>query len=295
MTLRHLRIFVTVCQEGSITKAAEKLYIAQPSVSFAIKEMEEKYDALLFERLSRKLHITPFGESIYDYAQRILILYDEMDNHFASLQSKKTIHIGCGTAIGSFYMPQIVREFTSIHKDAKIYITVNNALAIEKLVAENIIDFAMMEGTNRPHNLCQDLLQVNKIVAICNKCHPLAGKQEVTAEDLVHEDLLLREKLSPTRQSVDTFFFNHNLTVTPVWESMDAAALINAVNENLGISFIPLNHLMAFDNENIVILNVKDFHAERFVNILYHKDKHLTPFMQEFIQFCRDSIYFQSN
>lgn len=295
MTLRHLRIFVTVCQEGSITKAAEKLYIAQPSVSFAIKELEEKYNALLFERLSRKLHITPFGESIYDYAQRILILYDEMDTHFESFQSKKTIRVGCGTTIGNFYMPQLVRDFTAIHRDTKIYVSINSAVAIERMVTENTVDFAMMEGTNRPHNLSQELLQVNQIVAICNKRHPLARKQEVTAEDLVHEDLLLREQFSPTRQAVDTFFFNHNMTVIPAWESMDAAPLLNAVNENLGISFIPLNHLMSFANENIVILNVKDFHADRFVNILCHKGKYLNPFMQEFIQFCRDSIYFQSS
>lgn len=295
MTLRHLRIFVTVCQKGSVTKAAEKLYIAQPSISFSIKELEEHYKSPLFERLSRKLYITPFGESIYNYAQRILTLYDEMDTQFESFQSQKVIHIGCGTTIASFYMPQMVREFYQSHMDAKIYVTVNNASEIESMIADNLLDFAMMEGTNRPHNLSQTLLQINQIVAICHKLHPLAKKQEITAEDLVNEDLLLRERFSPTRQAVDTFFLNHNLTVTPVWESMDAAALLNAVNENLGVSFLPLNHLITFHNENIVILNIKNFHADRFVNILHHKDKQLTPFMQEFIEFCRNSIYFQSN
>ena len=295
MTLRHLKIFVTVYQEGSVTKAAEKLYIAQPAVSYAIKELEQHYQAPLFERLSRKLYITPFGETIYDYAQRILALYEEMDTHFESIQAQKTIHVGCGTAIGSFYMPKIVRDFYAIHPDAKIYITVNNAEVIEFMVSNNDLDFAMMEGTSKPHNLSQSLLQINQIVAICNNRHPMAVKKEVTAEELAREDLLLREKFSPTRQSVDTFFYNHNLAVTPLWESMDAAALLNAVNENLGISFIPLNHLRAFDDSNITILNVKDFRADRFVNILHHKDKHLTPVMQEFIQFCRDSPYFISS
>ena len=295
MTLRHLRIFVAVCQEGSVTKAAEKLYIAQPSVSFAIKELEEHYSNPLFERLSRKIYITPFGETIYNYAQRVLSLYDEMDNRFESFHTQKTIRIGCGTAIGSFYMPPIVKEFSNIHPDSQIYITVNNASVIESLVADNTLDFAMMEGTNHPHHLSQTLLQVNKIVAICNKNHPLAKKNEVTALDLSKEPLLLREKNSPTRQSTDSFFYNHNLAITPFWESMDAAALINAVKENLGISFIPANHIMAFNNDDVVILNVKDFHADRFVNLLHHKDKILTPFMQQFIGFCRNSIYFQSN
>lgn len=73
MTLRHLKIFVVVCQEKSITRAAEKLYIAQPAVSFAIKELENNYGTRLFERLSRKLYITPFGQEVYNYAQRMVL------------------------------------------------------------------------------------------------------------------------------------------------------------------------------------------------------------------------------
>ena len=295
MTLRHLKIFVTVCQEGSITRAAEKLYIAQPSVSLSIKELEQYYGEPLFERLSRKLYITPFGSTIYDYAIRILNLYDEMDKNFNTFHRQKTIRIGCGTAIGSFYMPQLVSEFCSIHPDSQIYVTVNNASVIENMVTENTLDFAMMEGTTHPHNLAQSLLQHNRIIAICNKNHPLSSREEVTASDLVREHLLLREKNSPTRQAVDSFFYNNNLTVTPFWESMDAAALINAVKQNLGIAFIPSNHLISFNTESLAVLNVKDFHGSRFVNLLHHKDKILTPLMQEFIEFCRNSIYFHSD
>ena len=295
MTLRHLKIFVIVCQEGSITKAAEKMYIAQPSISLAIKELEQHYDAPLFERLSRKLYITPFGKTVYDYALRILNLYDEMDKNFNTFQSQKTIRVGCGTAIGSFYMPQLVSEFCTTHPDSQIYVTVNNASVIESMVTENSLDFAMMEGTTHPHNLTQSLLQYNRIIAICNKSHPLSSRPLVTASDLAGEHLLLREKNSPPRQAVDSFFYNNNMTITPFWESMDAAALINAVNQNLGIAFIPSNHLISFDTKKIVVLKVQGFQVNRFVNLLYHKDKILTPLMQEFIEFCRSSIYFHSN
>ena len=80
MTLRHLRIFVAVCTWGSITRAAEKLHMAQPSVSLAIRELEEYYQLQLFDRISRKLYLTGDGERFLKYASHITSLFDEMEN-----------------------------------------------------------------------------------------------------------------------------------------------------------------------------------------------------------------------
>ena len=80
MTLRHLRIFVAVCTWGSITRAAEKLHMAQPSVSLAIRELEEYYQLQLFDRISRKLYLTDDGERFLKYASHITSLFDEMEN-----------------------------------------------------------------------------------------------------------------------------------------------------------------------------------------------------------------------
>ena len=81
MTLRHLRIFVAVYQERSITRAADRLHLAQPSVSLAIRELEENYKIRLFERFSRRLFITEQGEQLYDYALHIISLFDEMEEN----------------------------------------------------------------------------------------------------------------------------------------------------------------------------------------------------------------------
>lgn len=80
MTLRHLRIFVAVCTWGSITRAAEKLHMAQPSVSLAIRELEEYYQLQLFDRISRKLYLTGDGERFLKYASHITSLFDEKWN-----------------------------------------------------------------------------------------------------------------------------------------------------------------------------------------------------------------------
>ena len=77
MTLRHLRIYVTVCETGSMTAAAKKLYIAQPSISLAVSEMERYYGVRLFDRISRRLYMTDSGRQTLEYARHIIALFDE--------------------------------------------------------------------------------------------------------------------------------------------------------------------------------------------------------------------------
>ena len=77
MNIRHLRVFTEVCRCGSMSQAARNLYIAQPSVSQTISELEQHYDVKLFDRLSHKLYLTPAGKKLLTYAKHILSLYDE--------------------------------------------------------------------------------------------------------------------------------------------------------------------------------------------------------------------------
>ena len=94
MTLRHLYIFIAVYQEMSITKAAERLHLAQPRVSQAVKELEEEYGVRLFERLNRKLFVTEKGERLYDYAVHLLELSQEMEEDLLSSGNGGRIRLG---------------------------------------------------------------------------------------------------------------------------------------------------------------------------------------------------------
>lgn len=82
MSIRHFRIFIAVAEEENITKAAKKLYLTQPTVSIAIKEIEEHYGARFFERINQRLHITEEGKRFLDYAKHFIAMYDEMEIAF---------------------------------------------------------------------------------------------------------------------------------------------------------------------------------------------------------------------
>ena len=108
MTLRHLRIFLAVCREGSATAAAEKLYIAQPTVSVAIRELEEHYSVTLFDRIGRRLFLTDAGRQMQSYAQHIVALLDEMEARSQDWEETGTLRLGSSITIGTVQLPGIV-------------------------------------------------------------------------------------------------------------------------------------------------------------------------------------------
>lgn len=111
MTLRHLKIFVTVCETNSVTKAGEKLYIAQPSISLAISELESYYGIKLFDRIGKRLQITEAGKNFLQYAAHIVGLFEEMESKVRNFDTIGVLRVGASIAIGNFLLPKYVVEF----------------------------------------------------------------------------------------------------------------------------------------------------------------------------------------
>ena len=115
MTLRHMKIFVSVYQNNGITRASEELHLAQPSVSLAIRELEDYYGIRLFDRISRRLYVTEQGRMFYDYALHIVSLFDEMELGIRNWEHMGTLRIGSSITIGNFLLPGLVKKFTTTH------------------------------------------------------------------------------------------------------------------------------------------------------------------------------------
>src|SRR5512133_2776400 len=101
MNFRHLRIFLTVCEVGNMTRAAKELYMAQPSVSQAIAELEKYYEVRLFERLNHKLYVTEAGKRLQSYAHHILNLSEQARKELADLNQGGSVRIGASLTVGA--------------------------------------------------------------------------------------------------------------------------------------------------------------------------------------------------
>ena len=165
---------------------------------------------------------------------------------------------------------------------------IHNAMSLTPAPTNhNNLDILLLEEAEGFSNFIQKSLKTEPLVFICHKNHPLTYLETVTAHDLIKEPLLLREKASPLRNSIDYYFSKFGLNPQPLWESMDYSVLINAVSNRIGISVVPLSIYYATLNDTITKLNVPDFDIKRTLNVFFHKDKTFSPMLNEFLEFCK--------
>ena len=199
MTLRHFRIFAAVCKEGGVTKAAKSLYLAQPAVSLAVRELEEHYGVRLFDRIGHRLYLTQAGKEFLRYTDRILALCDELETGARQWGDRSPLHIGSSMTIGTKLLPALVQDFRRRYPSVKVTVEIQNSGVIEEKLLENAMDFALIESAPHSGKLACRRFSGDRMVAVCSPKDPLAKEQGVTLAQLMTKPLLLREKGSGTR------------------------------------------------------------------------------------------------
>lgn len=287
MTLRHMKIFVAVCDCKSVTLAAEKLNFTQPAVSLAIKELENYYGIKLFDRISRKLFITEDGKQFLRYARKIISLFDEMEKGIKDWDSFGLLRIGSSITIGTCLIPQYVKEFSVKYPNVKVNVTIDNSSVIEKKILSNELDFALIEGLAHSENITSKSFLKDELVLVCGVNHSLSKATEISLDELAKQTLILREKGSGTREILDSTFLTQGITVTPAWESISTEAIISAVSSGIGVSVLPYKLVKHdLDSHRLVKVKIHDIEFKRNFHIIYHKDKHLSNSALAFIDMC---------
>ncbi len=282
-----MSIFVAVCEENSVTKAAQRLHIAQPAVSLAVKELEAYYDARLFDRISRRLHLTDAGRKMLEYASHIVSLFGEMENGMRQWERSGKLRIGASITIGTHLMPQYVSAFRKDHPESSIEVLISSSDLIEKKILQSELDFALIEGIVHSDSIVGHAFMKDRLAAICAPSCALCQEDAITMEQLLSQPLLLREPGSGTRELFDHIMASFERSYTPSWESTSTIALINAVKSGLGVSVLP--YMLVLDElkrGSIVELKVENLHFDRGYHIIHHKNKLLTNLAKEFIAMC---------
>ena len=279
MTIRHLRIFVTVCQCGSITEAARQMYVAQPSVSLAIGELE---------RHSRKLRITEAGKKLYDYAASLVSLYGEMEERMADQNIGGSLYVGSSITIGNRLLTGVVKRFREKNPLVAVRARVDNSDNIERLTAEGELDMGLIEGVAHQPQLRPEVFLDDELALLCGKGHPLWKKGETAPEELPRYVFIAREKGSGTRELFDSALLTRELVVKPEWESISTHAILEAVSENLGIAALPYRLAEPYlESGRLRRVRIAGMDLKRKFYVITHKSKYRTAEAQKFIDEVR--------
>ena len=277
MTIRHLRIFVRVYQLQSITQAAADLHLTQPAVSRAVSELERHYGLRLFERMNHRLYRTAAADEFYASALHIVDAFDRLEQGARSLEAAGTLRVGATLTLGSFFLPDVLRDFQAAHPDVTVRVTVGSAAVLTQALLDDRLDLAVIEGAvNEPH-LRAELLRRDRMQLIVPPGHALLGKKSIALSDVLACPLLLRESGSAGRSFLDGVFASYGAAVSPAWESASTQALIRAVAAGLGVSILPEQLVAdAVARGTVAAADIADVSLTRENFIVCHREKYLT-------------------
>lgn len=289
MTIRHLKIFIEVVDSGKMSTAAAKLFISQPTVSQAIRELEEHYGVLLFERLCKKLYITEKGRRLLSYARNVVKQFDDMEEMMFQANYVEKIRIGATNTVGNCILSDVIKSFREINPPIEVYSYVNNTKDIEEKLLKSELDIGIVEGRVKSPDLIS-IPEVNDcLILACSTKHPFAKKKILKLEDLVNESFAMREQGSGTRELFERYMVENGMPIRIVFEGNSSSSIKKAVIENqcLAVISIRLVEEEVKSGQIHVIQNI-DCDWDRYFSVVYHKNKAVTSEMKSLIEVVKN-------
>ncbi|MEG0833315.1 MAG: LysR family transcriptional regulator [Oscillospiraceae bacterium] len=286
MTIRHLLIFISVVENKTMSAAAEKLYLTQPTVSQVIKELEEHYQTPLFDRLSKKLFLTEAGQQLLFYAKQVVSMFDETENRMLDSTMRNRLRIGATLTVGSSVMIDIVHSLNELYPRVEPELYVYNTSIIEEKLLHSELDIALVEGRISNPLIVVEPVIADKLIFACTKSHRLAGKKTVSLEDLRNEIFVLREQGSGTRKQFEQSMSSAEIPYYVSWNCNTIVSILKAVVAGFGSTVISEKLIDGEWKEKLSISQLEGDNWNREFSIAYHKNKRISDYMLVFMKIC---------
>jgi DNA-binding transcriptional LysR family regulator len=288
-------VFHAVAKQMSFTKAAEVLYMTQPAVTFQIKQLEEHFNTRLFERGHGRISLTPAGDIVLKYAEKILGMSQELETRVREMTGGLSgpLLIGASTTIAEFLLPPVLGEFKGQHPEVHAKLAVANSEAIENRVAEHTLDLGLIEAPSHLPTLLTEVCCEDELHVIVKPSHPLAKLKSVTPKQAVSHPYVTREQGSGTREFTDLYLRKAGIQpseLNVVMELGSPEALKGVVGTGLGFAIMSrvtvererrLGELVAVPLQPKLI---------RTLSLVYPKEKFRSKLVNKFVEFAKEKL-----
>lgn len=241
MSDKRLRVFHAAAKHGSFTRAASLLNMTQPAVTFQIRQLEDDLNARLFDRRHNNISLTEAGRVAFDYAERIVMLYEEMSEQVKQITGDRSgsATLGASTTIAEYLIPALLGEFRAQFPEIQVRMRVGNTDAVVAMVEDNLIDLAIVEGYVTNKQLEVHACQLDELVVLLPPKHPAAEGECFSAQALLQEAYITREEGSGTRSVIEAYLQEQDIDPKRLDVAMELGsteAIKGAVEAGLGVS-----------------------------------------------------------
>ena len=283
-TLNQLQIFLKIVQTQSVTKAADELNLTQPAVSIQLRNLQEQFEIPLTEVVGRKIYITDFGLEIAAAAENILnqvyAINYKTQAYKGQLSGRLKISV---VSTGKYVMPYFLSQFMQQHKGVELQMDVTNKDKVVETLENNEVDFALVSILpGHIHVEKLDLLQ-NKLYLVGSSHQKFKKSQDI--QQIFNElPLIFREKGSGTRQTMERFLDQHNITSLKKMELTSNEAVKQALLAKLGYSIMPLIGIRnELSNNELQIIPVKGLPITTTWSLIWLKGKKHSLIAESFL------------
>lgn len=237
---QRLAAFVAVVEQKSFSAAGKVLHMTQPAVSQQVISLEKELGTRLLERNNRYLDMTDAGEIVYEHARQMLDLEERMRRYVSDLTqaASGTLTIGASYTIGEYLLPRALATFRQRYPLVMPAVTIGNTQHIAELVVARRLELGLVEGdVALPQAQARPLFE-DRLTIVALPGHHLAGRRNITPDELARETWIVREEGSGTRAATDTFLADHALSSVVRLEFGSTQMIKEAVAAGMGISLL---------------------------------------------------------
>jgi DNA-binding transcriptional LysR family regulator len=292
--LKPLRAFCQTARLGSVSRAAEALYVSQPAITLQLQALERDMGVRLFERSGRRLIPTREGEALYDLARPLVEGIDGLDTAFrqeiAGLDAGE-LHVAAGSSTILYLLPKIVEGFRAAHPDVRLSLHNVTGAGGLNLLRSDEVDLAVGSMLDVPADLSYAPIYEFAPMLIAPRDHPLARKRDLALEDLSPYGLILPPKRLTTYRLVDLVFQQNRVPYTVALEVGGWEVIKQYVAMGLGISIVTSICLTDADHERLATRSLAKYFPARSYGVVMRKGKYLSPQARAFVDLIQPHLF----
>jgi LysR family transcriptional regulator, low CO2-responsive transcriptional regulator len=290
-TLRQLEVFEAIARLRSFTRAAEELYLTQPTVSMQVKKLTDAVGLPLYEQVGKKIYLTDAGRALHVFTREILDHFERFEMTLADMKGLKrgALKLAVVTT-AKYFAPRLLGSFSQQYPGIELSLKVSNRERVLERLAGNEDDLYILGQPPQNLEVVAEPFLENPLVVVAPAGHPLVGEAKIPLSRLVQEPFLVREAGSGTRAAAERLFAERGLRLKVRMELGSNEAIKQAIVGGLGISVLS-RHTLALDAPagQLAILDVEGFPIVRQWYVAYPSGKQLSVVARTFLDYLKDA------